>query len=118
MTQLDSRLVRQLCTMSGRTATWKQPVHSTFVLTVNDQVGRLPSDQDSPMRARTGYKSLKCGEAPFSSVREEIVPEDCVDTFLPTPVPPHSSFNSQAPIRSDTRHLGIASTPPRTVTAG
>ena len=28
--------------MSGRTATWKQPVHSTFVLTVNDQVGRLP----------------------------------------------------------------------------
>ena len=74
MTQLDSRLVRQLCTMSGRTATWKQPVHSTFVLTVNDQVGRLPSDQDSPMRARTGYKSLKCGEAPFSSVREEFGP--------------------------------------------
>ena len=71
MTQLDSRLVRQLCTMSGRTATWKQPVHSTFALTVNDQVGGLPSDQDSPMRARTGYKSLKCGEAPFSSVREE-----------------------------------------------
>ena len=71
VTQLDSRLVRQQCTMSGRTATWKQPVHSTFVLTVNDQVGRLPSDQVSPMRARTGYKSLKCGEAPFSSVREE-----------------------------------------------
>ena len=85
VTQLDSRLVRQLCTMSGRTATWKQPVHSTFVLTVNDQVGRLTSDLDSAVRARTGYQSLTCGEAPFSSVREEIVPEDCVDTFLPTP---------------------------------
>ena len=29
-------------------------------------------------------QSLTCGEAPFSSVREEIVPQDCVDTFLPT----------------------------------
>ena len=74
VTQLDSRLVRQLCTMSGRTATWKQPVHSTFVLTVNDQVGRLTSDLDSAVRARTGYKSLKCGEAPFSIVREQSVP--------------------------------------------
>ena len=86
VTQLDSRLVRQQCTMSGRTATWRQPVHSTFVLTVNDQVGRLTSDLDSRTRARTGYKSLKCGEAPFSSVREQSGPQDCVDTFLPTPV--------------------------------
>ena len=86
VTQLDSRLVRQLCTMSGRTATWKQPVYSTCVLTVNDQVGRLPSDQDSRLRTCMGFKCLTRGEAPFSSVPEQSVPGDCVDTFLPTPV--------------------------------
>eukprot|EP00966_Prymnesium_polylepis_P039370 913612-Prymnesium_polylepis.1 len=32
--------------MSGRTATWRQPVHSTFATTVNERVGRLPWDQD------------------------------------------------------------------------
>ena len=85
VTQLDSRLVRQQCTMSGRTATWRQPVHSTFVLTVNDQVGRLTSDLDSRTRARTGYQSLTCGEAPFSSVREQSVPQTCVGTFAPHP---------------------------------
>ena len=73
VTQLDSRLVRQLCTMSGRTATWKQPVHSTFVLTVNERAGRLTSDQDSRLRTCMGFKCLTRGEAPFSSVREEIV---------------------------------------------
>eukprot|EP00966_Prymnesium_polylepis_P019951 459829-Prymnesium_polylepis.1 len=36
--------------MSGRTATWRQPVHSTFFLTVNDRVGPLASDQDSRLR--------------------------------------------------------------------
>eukprot|EP00966_Prymnesium_polylepis_P262341 6059646-Prymnesium_polylepis.1 len=44
--------------MSGRTATWKQPVHSTFVLTVNKQVGRSTPDVDSCTHARTGYQSL------------------------------------------------------------
>ena len=72
MTQLDSRLVRQQRTMSGRTATWKQPVHTTFVITVNDQVGLLTNGPHSAVRARTAYQSLTCGEAPFSSVREEI----------------------------------------------
>jgi hypothetical protein len=46
----------------------------------------LTSDLDSAVRARTGYQSLTCGEAPFSSVREESVPQDYVGTFLPTPV--------------------------------
>eukprot|EP00966_Prymnesium_polylepis_P300373 6941216-Prymnesium_polylepis.1 len=41
--------------MSGQTATWRQPVHSTFTLTVSKQVCRLPSDQDSPMRTRKLY---------------------------------------------------------------
>jgi hypothetical protein len=86
MTQLDSRLVRQQCTMSGRTATWKQPVHNTFMVTVKDQAGLLTNGLHSTVRARTAYQSLTCGEAPFSSVREQIVPGDCVDTFLPTPV--------------------------------
>ena len=45
-------------------------------------------DLDSAVRARTGYQSLTCGEAPFSGVREQSVPEDCVGTFLPTPVSP------------------------------
>ena len=54
VTQLDSRLVRQQRTMSGRTATWKQLVHSTFVLTVNDQVGLLTNGGlHSAVRART-----------------------------------------------------------------
>eukprot|EP00966_Prymnesium_polylepis_P113223 2618364-Prymnesium_polylepis.1 len=65
--------------MSGRTATWKQPVHSTFVITVNDQVGLLTNGFHSAVRACTAYQSLTCGEAPFLSVR---------DTFLPTPVAP------------------------------
>eukprot|EP00966_Prymnesium_polylepis_P083355 1931028-Prymnesium_polylepis.1 len=34
--QLDSRLVRQQCIMSGRTATWRKSVHSTIVIAVND----------------------------------------------------------------------------------
>eukprot|EP00966_Prymnesium_polylepis_P250595 5794701-Prymnesium_polylepis.2 len=66
----DSRLVRQLCTMSRRTAWWRQPVHSTSTLTVNERVGRLPSDKDSRLRIRTGYNSLTCGKAPFCSVRD------------------------------------------------
>eukprot|EP00966_Prymnesium_polylepis_P205588 4764246-Prymnesium_polylepis.1 len=33
----DDPAVRQQCTMSGRTSTWRQPVHSTFVLTVNER---------------------------------------------------------------------------------
>eukprot|EP00966_Prymnesium_polylepis_P236885 5478547-Prymnesium_polylepis.1 len=61
--------------MSGRTATWKQPVYSTFVLTVNGQVGLLTNGLHSAVRTRTAYQSLTCGEAPFSCVREEIVPE-------------------------------------------
>ena len=85
VTQLDSRLVRQQCTMSGRTATWKQPVYSTFVLTVNEQVGRLTSDLDSAVRARTGYQSLTCGEAPFSSVREEFGPHENLGPLGPVP---------------------------------
>eukprot|EP00966_Prymnesium_polylepis_P093346 2161030-Prymnesium_polylepis.1 len=58
--------------MSGRTATWRQPVHSTFTLTVNERVGRLPSDQNSRLRTRTGYNSLTCGKAPFCSVRDYV----------------------------------------------
>eukprot|EP00966_Prymnesium_polylepis_P233095 5390793-Prymnesium_polylepis.1 len=46
--------------MSGRTHR-RQPVRSTFMRTVNDQVGRLPSDHVR-LRARTGYNSLTCGE--------------------------------------------------------
>eukprot|EP00966_Prymnesium_polylepis_P059961 1390892-Prymnesium_polylepis.1 len=42
--------------------------------------------RNEPVHARTAYQSLTCGEALFSSVRAQIVPEDCVDTFLPTPV--------------------------------
>eukprot|EP00966_Prymnesium_polylepis_P059282 1374228-Prymnesium_polylepis.1 len=55
--------------MSGRTglpretcAVWRQPVYSTFTLTVNELVGRLPSDQDSPLRTRTGDNNLTCGK--------------------------------------------------------
>eukprot|EP00966_Prymnesium_polylepis_P333766 7389189-Prymnesium_polylepis.1 len=46
--------------MSGRTATWKEPVHSTFVVTVNDQVGLLTNGFHSAMRACTAYQSLTC----------------------------------------------------------
>eukprot|EP00966_Prymnesium_polylepis_P036386 844174-Prymnesium_polylepis.1 len=51
--------------MSGRTATWRQPFHSTFTFTVNDQVCRLTSNKDSSMRTRTGYNSLTRDKAPF-----------------------------------------------------
>eukprot|EP00966_Prymnesium_polylepis_P011764 270406-Prymnesium_polylepis.1 len=55
------------------------------MVTVKDQAGLLTNGLHSTVRARTAYQSLTCGEAPFSSVREQIVPGDCVDTFLPTP---------------------------------
>eukprot|EP00966_Prymnesium_polylepis_P006796 156605-Prymnesium_polylepis.1 len=42
-------------TLSGRTATWRQPV--------NDQVGHLTSDLDSAMRTRTFYSSPHVGAA-------------------------------------------------------
>eukprot|EP00966_Prymnesium_polylepis_P185323 4295564-Prymnesium_polylepis.1 len=41
--------------MSGWTATWRLPVHSIFVLTVNERVGRLSSDQVQEMRTRELY---------------------------------------------------------------
>jgi hypothetical protein len=45
VTQIDSRLVRQQCTMSGRTAVEAACSQHVFI-TVNERVGRLPSDQD------------------------------------------------------------------------
>eukprot|EP00966_Prymnesium_polylepis_P305513 7060187-Prymnesium_polylepis.1 len=60
--------------MCGRTATWRQPVHSTFVVTVNDQLGRLPSDQDSRLRTPRALH-VSCGRnTALQSAREEIVP--------------------------------------------
>eukprot|EP00966_Prymnesium_polylepis_P242563 5608995-Prymnesium_polylepis.1 len=51
--------------MSGRPATWKQPVLSTFVITVNNRgVGLLTNGLHSAVRARTAYQSIACGEAP------------------------------------------------------
>eukprot|EP00966_Prymnesium_polylepis_P097169 2250566-Prymnesium_polylepis.2 len=44
--------------MSGRTATWRQTVHSTFMFTVNERVGRLPSDQASRLQGRLRTREL------------------------------------------------------------
>eukprot|EP00966_Prymnesium_polylepis_P040357 936624-Prymnesium_polylepis.1 len=50
--------------MSRRTATWRQSVHSTFVVTMNERVGRLPSDQDSRLRNRELYTARAVAKQP------------------------------------------------------
>jgi hypothetical protein len=70
VTQLNSRLVRQLCTMSsGRTATWRQPVHSTFTRP-GGPFDVEPRQFNAHSHRRTGYNSLTFGKAPFCSVRD------------------------------------------------
>eukprot|EP00966_Prymnesium_polylepis_P272645 6299144-Prymnesium_polylepis.1 len=68
--------------MSGRTATWRQLVHSTFV-TVNERVGRLSSDQASAMRTRELY-TTRAIATQYRRVRERrLFPGKCYGLIGP-----------------------------------
>eukprot|EP00966_Prymnesium_polylepis_P212142 4913977-Prymnesium_polylepis.1 len=61
--------------MSGRTATWRQPVHSTFVITVNNGCAVFLRTQDRTVQCAlaSSPRHDSCGRDTASqSAREEI----------------------------------------------